>query len=172
VPKDDQFAVLVFTSETVETILSNGGTGDWVLSPKKAGTCKYAVCCRKTAWNNKKEGIAHGAAFLIGHIAGLRKQPDSENDRGQPRFLIELSEYATFERADVWKEGRNPVSYKTLKEIGIDLRGLKFKPMPIPAPSAKSSSSGAAPMTIADAKKALAATFGVKPDDVEIIIRG
>lgn len=171
-PKDDQFAVLVFTSETVETILSNGGTGDWVLSPKKAGTCKYAVCCRKTAWNNKKEGIDHGAAFLIGLIAGLRKQPDSENDRGQPRFLIELSEYDTFERGEVWKEGRNPVSYKTLKEIGIDLRGLKFKPMPIPAPSAKSSSSGAAPMTIADAKKALAATFGVKPDDVEIIIRG
>ena len=171
-PKDDQFAVIVLTSETVETILSNGGTGDWVLSPKKAGTCKYAVCCRKPAWNNKKERIAHRAAFLIGLIAGLSKQPDSENDRGQPRFLIELSEYATFERADVWKEGRNPVSYKTLKEVGIDLRGLEFKPMPIPAPSAKSSSSGAAPMTIADAKKALAATFGVKPDDVEIIIRG
>jgi hypothetical protein len=172
VPKDDQFAVLVFTSETVETILSHGGTGDWVLSPKKAGTCKYAVCCRKPAWNNKKEGIAHGAAFLIGLIAGLHKQPDSENDRGQPRFLIELAEYATFERADVWKEGRNPVSYKTLKELSIDLRGLKFKPMPIPAPSAKSGSSGAAPMTIADAKKALAATFGVSPDDVEITIRG
>jgi hypothetical protein len=172
VPKDDQFAVLVFTSETVETIVSHSGTGDWVLSPKKAGTCKYAVCCRKPAWNNKREGIDHGAAFLIGLVAGLRKQPDSENDRGQPRFLIELSEYATFERADVWKEGRNPVSYKTLKEVGIDLRGIEFKPMPIPAPSAKSSSSGAAPMTIADAKKALAATFGVKPDDVEIIIRG
>ena len=171
-PKDDQFAVVVFTSETVETILSNGGTGDWVLSPKKAGTCKYAVCCRKPAWNNKKEGIAHGAAFLIGLIAGLRKQPDSENDRGQPRFLIELSEYTTFERADVWKEGRNPVSYKTLKEVSIDLRGLKFKPMPSPAPSAKSGSSGAAPMTIADAKKALAAAFGVSPDDVEITIRG
>jgi hypothetical protein len=27
-------------------------------------------------------------------------------------------------------------------------------------------------MTIADAKKALAATFGVSPDDVEITIRG
>jgi hypothetical protein len=172
VPKDDHFAIVVFTSETVEKILNQGGTGDWVLSPKKAGSRKYVVCCRKPAWDNKKEGIPGRAAFLIGLIAGLHKQPDSENDRGQPRFLIELSEYATLERAEVWKKGRNPVSYKTLKELGIDLRGLKFKPMPTPAPSAKPGSTSRAPMTIADAKKALAATFGVSPDDVDITIRG
>jgi hypothetical protein len=172
VRKDDQDAIAVLTSETVETILSRGGTGDWVLSPKKAGTCKYVVCCRKPAWNNKKEGIARRAAFLIGLIVDLHKKPDSENDRNQPRFLIKLSEYATFERVDVWKEGRNPVSYKTLKAMGIDLRGLKFKPMPVPAPSAKSGGTGSAPMTIADAKKALAVSFGVSPDDVEITIRG
>jgi len=171
VPKDDQFALLVFTSETVETIRIRGGTVDWVLSPKKAGTCKYVVCCRKVAWNNKKEGIAHRAAFLIGLIADLHKKPDSENDRGQPRFLIKLSEYAELDRAEAWKKGRNPISYKTLKELGIDLRGLKFKPMPIPAASTKSGAPGA-PMTIAEAKKALAATFGVSPDDVEITIRG
>jgi hypothetical protein len=175
VPKDNQLAIVLFTSETVETILSRGGTDGWVLSPKRAGTRKYVVCCRKTAWNNKKEGIAHRAAFLIGLISGLQKKPDSENDRGQPRFLIELSEYATFdfERAEVWdKDSRNPVSYKTLGELGIDLRGLKFKPMPVPAASAKPGSTGVAPMTIADAKKALAATFGISPDDVEITIRG
>jgi hypothetical protein len=172
VPKDDQFAIVVLTSETVEHILSHEGTGNWVLSPKKAATCKYVVCCRKPAWNNKKEGIAHRAAFLIGLIAGLRKQPGSENNRGQPRFLIELSEYATLERTDAWKDGRNPVSYKTLKALGIDLRGLKFKPMPVRAPSAKSEGPGGASMTIAEAKKALAVTFGVSPDDVEITIRG
>jgi hypothetical protein len=169
--KDGQSAIVVFTSETVETVLNQGGTGGWVLSPKTAGTCKYVVCCRNPAWNNRKEGIAHRAAFLIGLIAGLQKKPGSENDRGQPRFLIEISEYATLERADVWKkETRNPLSYKNLKELGIDLRGLKFKPIPVPA--AKSGGAGGAPMTIADAKKALAATFGVSPEDVEITIRG
>jgi hypothetical protein len=170
--KDEHSSVVVFTSETVETVLNHGGSGDWVLSPKKAGTCKYVVCCRKTEWNNRKEGIAHRAAFLIGIIAGLQKKPDSENDRGQPRFLIEISEYAAVDRAEVWnREARNPVSYKTLKELGIDLRGLKFKPMPGPASLTKSGVGGTA-MTIADAKKALAATFGVNPDDVEITIRG
>lgn len=172
-PKDEQFAIVVFTSETVETILDRGGTGNWVLSPKNAGTCKYVVCCRKTAWNNKKEGIAHRAAFLIGVVADLQKQPDSENDRGQPRFLIELSHYDTSNiHPNVWKEGRNPVSYKTLEALGIDPRKLEFKPMPIPAPSPKQGDASGAPMTIADAKRALAATFGVSPDDVEITIRG
>src|SRR5258708_16082107 len=172
VPKDDQFAIVVLPAETVERIVNHRGTGDWVLSPKKAATCKYVICCRKPAWDNRKEGIAERAAFLVGRIVGLQKQPDSENTRNQPRFLIELSEYAAFERADVWKKGRNPVSYKTLKELGIDLRGLKFKPMPVPAPSARPGSASGAPMTIAEAKKALAATFGVSPDDVEITIRG
>jgi hypothetical protein len=172
VSKEEQFAVLVLTSEPIETILSHGGSGDWVLSPKKASTCKYVICCRKVAWNNKKEGIAPQAAFLIGLISGLHKQPDSENDRGQPRYLIEMSEYATFERPGVWKKSRNPVSYKTLKILGIDLRGLQFKPMPAPVPSAKPGEPGPGMMTIADAKKALAASFGVSPEDIEITIRG
>ena len=170
-PKDEQPALVVFTSETVETILSHGGTGDWVLSPKQASVCKYVVCCRKALWSNKREGNAHRAAFIIGLIAGLHKRPGSENVRGQPRFLIELSEYAPLVRPGVWKKGRNPVSYKTLKELGIDVRGLKFKSMAAPAFSPSESTSAKA-MTIADAKKALAASLGVSPEDVEITIRG
>jgi hypothetical protein len=37
VPKDDQLAIVVLTSETVETILSRGGTGDWSIEPKNGG---------------------------------------------------------------------------------------------------------------------------------------
>lgn len=168
---DDQ-VVLVLTSETTDAILARGGTGDWVLSPKKVATCKYVICCRKLAWDNRKEGFEHRAAFLIGLIAGLRKRPGSENDRGQPRFLIEISEYATFEReTEISKEGRNPVSYKSLKTLGIDPRWLNFEPMPAKARS-EADAVGEIPLTIAAAKKALAATFGVSPEDVEIIIRG
>jgi hypothetical protein len=171
--KNEQSAMVVFTSETVETVLNRAGTGEWVVSPKKAGTCKYVVCCRKADWFNRKEGIPHRTAFLVGVIAGLHKTPDSENERGQAHFLIEISEYATVQRPETWdKDARNPVSYKTLGELGIDLRKLKFTPMPPPTPPAKSAGGGRAPMSIAEAKKALAATFGVSPDDVEITIRG
>jgi hypothetical protein len=173
VPKDNAQAIVVFTADTVEEILAQGGSGGWVINPGKASQCKYIVCCRKESWKNRAERVPSGSAFLIGLISGLQKRPDSENERGQPRFLIEISDYALPKPSPVvWKkEARNPVAYATLEELGIDLRGLKFKPAPATAtPSARSSSGKT--MTIAEAKKALAASFGVSPDDVEIIIRG
>ena len=169
--KDDHAAIVVFTSETRQNILEKGGSGDWVLSPKNAGRRQYLVCCRRQHWENRAEGIAQKADFLIGRIASLKKVDASENERGQPRYQIQLSEYADLNLAGVWgrdKDLRNPVVYDTLKQLGVELRGLKFKPMPPPSgrPGERK------PLTIAEAKKALAATFGVKPEDVEITIRG
>lgn len=167
-PKDDKAAVVVFTAESKQSILEEGGSGNWVLNPKNAGRLEYLVCCRRSDWKNRSEGIEHRTAFLIGRIAGLAKIEGSENERNQPRFRIQISEYADLARDEVWrKELRNPVTYDTLKQLGIDLRGLKFKPIPPPAAMA-----GERRMTIAEAKKALAVTFGVQPEDVEITIRG
>jgi hypothetical protein len=44
--------------------------------------------------------------------------------------------------------------------------------MPAAGAGETKESSGTKQMTIADAKNGLAATFGVTPDDIEIIIRG
>lgn len=170
--KDDQAAIVVFTSETRQSILDKGGSGDWVLSPKNAGRQRYLVCCRRGHWENRAEGIAPKAAFLIGRIANLRKVAASENKRGQPRYQIQLSDYAELNVDGIWgkkKDLRNPVAYDTLRPLGIELRGLKFKPMP-PQPTGKPGER--ASMTIAEAKKALAAALGVRPEDVEITIRG
>jgi hypothetical protein len=166
--KDDKAAVLVFTAESTRSILDAGGSGNWVLNPKNAGRLEYLVCCRRSNWENRAEGIAHRTAFLLGRIAGLAKIEGSENERNQPRFRIQISEYSELSLAGVWrKELRNPVTYGTLKDLGIDLRGLKFRPVPL-----SRSASTAGNMTIAEAKKALAITFGVQPEDVEITIRG
>ncbi|MGE9010664.1 hypothetical protein ACO2JO_18925 [Leptospira interrogans] len=168
--KDANAAVVVFTAESRRSILEEGGSSGWVLNPKNAGRLEYLVCCRRVDWENRPEGIAHRAAFLLGRIAGLAKIEDSENKRKQPRYRIEISEYAELELAEIWrKELRNPVVYGTLKDLGIELRGIKFKPVPSPQPAAMA---GKGRMTIAEAKKALALTFGVKPEDVEITIRG
>ena len=167
----DKTAVVVFTADTREKILREGGSGDWVVSAKKADSCEYIVCCRKPNWSNRKEGIPGRAAFLIGRVAGLRERPDSGNDRDQMRYLIQMADYAELEKPGVWRDDvRNPVAYSTLDDLQIELRGLKFKPMPAGAGTTESSE--AKQMTIADAKNGLAATFGVSPDDIEITIRG
>ncbi|MGY4175793.1 methyl coenzyme M reductase subunit C [Bradyrhizobium sp. USDA 4518] len=161
----DKDTVVVFTSENRQEILDKAGTGHWVINPKNASRCRYVVCCRKADWKNRADGIAQRAAFLVGRIAGLTRIDASSNARGQARYLIGISDYAEVDRPEVWRRDvTNPVGYSALKALGIDPRRLAFKPA--------EPSSTARPLTIAEAKQALAATFGVTPEDVEIIIRG
>lgn len=168
-PKESPLAIAVFTVDTVEEILGQRGSGGWVVNPAKAGRCKYLVCCRKENWKNRKTGAVNRAAFLVGLVVGLQKRAESENERGQSRFLIEISDFALLNKPGVWDvRSRNPVAYLTLDELGIDLRGLKFKPLPPVSPP----QAHGGKMSIAEAKKALAASFGVTPEDIEIIIRG
>jgi hypothetical protein len=93
------------------------------------------------------------------------------------RFIIEISEYAVADHPEAWGEWRNPVKYTTLEELGIDLKKLKFKPMPTPTkfltpppPPPARSKTGA--LTIAEAKAGLALQFGVPQDAIEILIKG
>lgn len=46
------------------------------------------------------------------------------------RWMLTFDEYAIIEKADVWKDWRNPVRYTTLAELGISLAEIKFRPMP------------------------------------------
>jgi len=165
--------IVVFTADSRDKILRDRGSGDWVVSAKKADRCKFIVCCRKPLWNNRKDGIPEKAAFLIGHVAGLVERPGSANDRDQKRYLIQMADCAVLPNVlDVWKEGvRNPVAYATLEDLGIDVGELEFKPLPAGA-ATPNETPGQNHMTIADAKAGLAATFGLSPDDIEITIRG
>src|SRR6266478_331432 len=168
----DNAAVVVFMADTREKILHEGGSGDWVVSAKKADSCKYIVCCRKPNWSNRKEGISARAAFLIGRVAGLRERPDSGNDRDQMRYLIQMADYAELEMPGVWRECvRNPVAYSTLDDLQIDLRGLKFKPMPAGAGTTKESPR-VTQMKSADGKNGWAVTVGFIPHDIQIIVPG
>ena len=114
------------------------------------------------------------AAFLVGVIKRL--VPGAKNLRGQQRYFIEIGEFARISKEEVWKDWRNPVRYEVLKNLGIDARSLKLEP--ISGASANKARGKQVPdtaprrLTIAEAKEALAATFGVRPEDVEINIRG
>jgi len=87
-----------------------------------------------------------------------------------------MSGFARVEKPNVWQRWRNPVRYASLADVGIKVADLNFEPMPKTKQRPTSHEAKAAwppaTLTIAEAKKALAATFGVKPEAVEISIRG
>lgn len=177
---DDQMpdTIAVFTARSPDRIVREGGSQAWVLNPVRAKVCKWLVCTQNLHNPDHEFSDAtepHGSAFLVGKIAGVREVTEEEGGPG--RWLITISEYARVERRDVWKGWRNPVRYTTLKDLGINPEKLDFKPMP-DASAATASTTHPAPaphagtLTIGEAKKALAATFHVRPEDIEITIRG
>jgi len=164
---------VVFTAKSVDRILREGGTSSWRLDRNHARQCGFAVCTRN-AYADWVEGPeAHRSAFLVGKVHEVVPAPDHEG-----RYLIQFSEYAEVNIPNVWKGDRNPVKYAPLEQIGIDPSTLKWTPMPSrveqPArnvPSATPSNAVGA-LSLADAKKGLAITFGVPPEAIEITIRG
>jgi len=168
---DEVMAVL--TQDTIEKILKDGGSGNWVLDPKRANAFKYLVCCRKLRWDNRSENIPNRAPFLVGAIKGFTEHKAGEEGRGQKRYFIEFSSYALVANPKPPKEERdwrNPIAYRTFQDLDIDPTTLEFKSLPEPAQEAARSEDK--PMTIAEAKRALAKSFGVNPDDIDIVIRG
>lgn len=164
--------IVVFTDFSREEILAQGGSGDWVLNPQRASVCTYLVCCRKPHPRTRLENVPEHAAFLIGRIRDVRKRDEEKNKRGQSRYFIELDEYAEIQKPGVWsKDKRNPVLYSTLHELSIDPANLRFKPVP-DFPKKGQAEKAPRKLTINEAKRALAASYGVKPNQIEIIIKG
>jgi hypothetical protein len=176
---DTEDAIVVFTARSPDRIIREGGSQAWVLNGARAKNCTWLVCTQNRHNPDHEFSDAtqpHGTAFLLGKISGIRETVEESKD-GKQRWLVAISEFARINLADVWDHGRNPVRYTSLKELGIDPVKAKFQAMPKDdaAPSSRGQPSVAAAagmLTIAEAKKALAATFGVKPDAVEITIRG
>ena len=173
---EDKDTIVVFTARSPGRIIEEGGSQAWVLNPIRAKQCKWLVCTQNL--HNPDHGFSdatepHGSAFLVGKISGITPSPEGRDDR----WLIEISEFARIAKPDVWNHWRNPVRYTSLSELGIDVDDLEFQPM-LKANETRPKRETAevpwspATLTIPEAKKALAATFGVKPDAVEITIRG
>ena len=172
-------AIAIFCGKSKEHILRDGGSQSWRLLPRNAAQHEYVVCCRSGVdWVEGPE--KRGSAFLVGRISGV--VPATDNDTTD-RFLVKMSEYAELNVPDVWQGWRNPIKYTTLEELGINLDGLDFKPMPPVEPVVRGAIKSIAgspehdamtqlTLTIAQAKKALAATYEVKEEAIEITIRG
>lgn len=175
---NEQSAIVVFTARSPERIIREGGSQAWVLNPARAKQCTWLVCTQNRHNPDYEFSDAtepHGSAFLLGKVSGVRHVED--DDDGKKRYLVTISEFANINVPNIWDHGRNPVRYTSLEELGISLDGIEFHPMPgtdtISSPQAMHPAAGGVQgLTIAEAKKALAKTFGIGPEDIEITIRG
>jgi hypothetical protein len=175
-------AVVVFTARSPERIVAEGGSQAWVLNAARAKQCTWLICTQNRHNRDHEFSDAtqeHGAAFLIGKVSGV-KETEEESEDGKKRWLVNISEYALIDVPDFWDHDRNPVRYLSRAELekkGIKFATLEFQSMPKRTAETKASAKPAAlgavvPLTIAEARKGLVATFGVKPEAVEITIRG
>jgi hypothetical protein len=168
--------VAVFTARSPQRIVREGGSQGWVLNPVRAKQCTWVVCTqnRHNANHDFEDATEpHGSAFLVGKISGLRR---SDENPAEERWLITMSEYALTSLPNVWRGWRNPVRYTSLADLGIDLGRLSFQPLHAPVdltakPTVAPPQAGRG-LTIGEAKRGLALTFGVSEDAIEITIRG
>ena len=160
----------LFTTKSAQACLNVGGTQSWALNPENAKKCRYAVLFRNpdADWGGKE---LHHTAFMIGRISPV--VPSTETPR---RWMLTFDEYALINKPEVWKNWRNPVRYTTFAKLGISLAEIKFRPMPKRADGSEATSlSKMGTLTeidIDNAKRALAAYYSVRPEAVEITIRG
>lgn len=168
----DDDTMVIFTAKSIEDCLRVGGSQSWVLDRINAKRCRYAVLCRNAHHKELGDGKEpHGTAFLIGRISDV--VPSTEI-RG--RWLVKFDQYARLNIANFWHGWRNPIRYTTLIELSLSLDDMNFEPMPeiadVPEVTTPIRPNVSGAMTIAEAKKGLAITFGVEPEAVEIIIHG
>jgi hypothetical protein len=168
-------SLVVFTGKSVESILGDGGTNWWRVDRNRARNCEFVLCTRNTKaeWSEGSED--HHSGFLVGRVSGVIPETSAP---GEDRFQIQFSEYARVNIPDAWKGDRNPVKYvPSLEEYGVNSAELDWQPTP-PASANRGLLSderppgGDSPLTISEAKRRLALTFGVLPDAIEITIRG
>ena len=146
-------AILTFTANSLDEIVSKGGDWQWKLNADRARTQQYLVC-------SSSVGINRGRGFLVGKIESVNPVPEDEK-----RFIIGISEWAKINIPDLWNGYRNPVRYTSLQELGINLSDLKFEKI------SKVTASQSHSLTIAAAKAGLAKHYEVSPDNIEITIK-
>src|SRR5580692_1750476 len=105
--------VMVLTSKCFETMVAEGGSGNWKANEDRIRRCRWVVAVRNrhSDWSEGKE--EHGTAFLIGRVVGVK--PSRHEDESD-RLVIVFDRYATLNKPNAWPAGhRNPVAYSSLK---------------------------------------------------------
>jgi hypothetical protein len=167
-PKD---TVAVFTCRSPERIVREGGSQGWILSPMRVKRFKWLICVQNQ--HNKDLDFsdateAHGTAFLLGKISGVRR---SEEGSDQRRYLVEINEYARIAVPSFWDGNHNPVRYLSMADLGVDPSGLEWHSMPAQVPTVSTEEEASPGDVVAQARTRIAAAYGVKPSAVQISVQ-
>ena len=162
--------VVVLTARGKSRILKEGGSQAWRLNAHHAGKCSYVVCVqnRNKSWGQPE--AKHHTAFLIGKISSISQ---SQEEGSQGRWIINISEYADISIPNVWDGNRNPVAYRTLEELNIDLENLQFNKLeqePNVLEQANKPKEDLEKISIPEAKRLLANYFDVPQENISITI--
>jgi len=161
--------VMVFTSQPLQTMIDNGGSGNWAANRKRLEKCTYLVATKSNTLREhfpSDRNVKQGAAFLVGKISNI-----AESSHHEGRLVIQLSEFKEINLPKVWTGNRNPVAYtsteKLQEEHGLDLSNLDWSDFPAtnitPVSNVKA-------LTIDEAKEGIAKTLGVDTSCIEISI--
>lgn len=119
-------AIIVFTAENKDEIVSNGGSQSWAVSRKRAQRQEFLVCVRN-ANNDLSDGDEqHGSAFLVGRISDVVVALHPKRPHETGRWMIKISEYVEVDLAGVWQGWRDPIRYISLESLGIEPATLSF----------------------------------------------
>ena len=170
----------VFSGKGIKQIEKDGGSGFWKAKRENLEQVKYVLVVRnhRESWAEKKDGIERGQAYLIGRVKSIEDADD--------RKLIKISTYALLDSKDAsFKEAWNkltkgqrfPVTYCStdiLKEqLSLDVTKLDWRYFPqLPISEALTLDGGSQDLSqiIKEAKKVIAESAGVKPEQVDIKI--
>jgi hypothetical protein len=156
--------IATFTSNSAQQIIDRGGDYDWVLDPRRARRCQFLLCVSSQQPN-------HRTGFLLGKISGVEEvEGYKEAHDGKVRYMINVSEIATINIPKVDFKFLNPVKYCNLQDFDIDPSKLHFEKVDRPQKTLLDVQPIS--LSIAEAKVSLALHYGVKPENIEILIRG
>lgn len=167
------FVAVVFTFKDIHDIALVEGSQSWKTDLSKAREATHVVMTRNGRHRGAKSGdkVPHRAAFAVGRVVAI--VPSDERD-GRWKFKCDAIARLDPPKPEIWEKGRRyPVHYTTFEDLGINIDELKFEPLEnYHSKSDDNISSPRGALTIEAAKIGLAKTFKVKPEQIEITVRG
>ena len=125
-------AVMVYTGETLEELVSRGWTGNWVAGLQRVRSLKLLVVVRSNGRTTKRNGHLARSAFLLAHISDVK----AASEVG--RIRISFDRFAEIFVSGAWTGSRNPVAYVRLKTLGIDVGAQDWRAPAVPLVTASS----------------------------------